>query len=70
MAYIPFRERLWCSVPEAQQVLNKGRTKIFEGIANGEIVSKLDGRRRLIHVPSLIARYGPEIAQSNAQASV
>jgi hypothetical protein len=56
---IPFRERLWCRPGEAGQFIGRGKTWIFDKIRSGEIVSKLDGRRtRLIHVPSLIARYG------------
>ncbi len=57
MAHIPFKERLWCSVDEACQVTGQGRTAVFAKISAGDIVSKLEGRRRLIHVPSLIARY-------------
>ena len=55
---IPLRERLWCRPGPAAQFLGRGRTWIFDKIRSGEIVSKLDGRARLIHVPSLIARYG------------
>ena len=55
---IPLRERLWCRPAPAAQFLGRGKTWIFDKIRSGEIVSKLDGRARLIHVPSLIARYG------------
>ena len=57
MAHIPFKDRLWCSVDETCQVTGQGRTAVFAKMSSGEIVSKLEGRRRLIHVPSLIASY-------------
>jgi hypothetical protein len=56
---VPFSERLWCSVDEARQVAGEGRTKFYEKITAGEIVSKKEGRRRLIYVPSLQQTIGP-----------
>jgi hypothetical protein len=56
--HIPFRERLWSRPGPAGQFVGHGRTWIHDRIRSGEIVSKLDGRARMIHVPSLIARYG------------
>jgi hypothetical protein len=56
--HIPFRERLWCRPGPAGQFIGRGRTWIHDKIRSGEIVSKLEGRARLVHVPSLIARYG------------
>jgi hypothetical protein len=47
-------------------VLGIGKTKVFEKIRNKEIVSRREGRLRRIHVPSLIARYGLEIAPPEA----
>jgi hypothetical protein len=56
--HIPFRERLWSRPGPAGQFIGRGKTWIYDKIRSGEIVSKLDGRARMIHVPSLIARYG------------
>jgi hypothetical protein len=56
MRSLPFTERRWCSVAEACQFSGLGRTRIFEELAAGSIESKRDGRRRLVSVPSLIAR--------------
>jgi hypothetical protein len=43
----------------AAPFLGRGKTWLYDKIRSGEIVSKLDGRNiRLIHVPSLIARFG------------
>jgi hypothetical protein len=57
MGSLPFTERRWCSVAEACQFSGLGRTRIFEELAaGGSIESKLEGRRRLVSVPSLIAR--------------
>jgi hypothetical protein len=68
VAYIPFRERLWCSPAEAGQVLGMGKTKVAERIRIGEIVSRKEGRLRRIHVPSLIARFGLESPQLEVAA--
>ena len=57
-ARIPFRERMWCSVEEACDVSGLRRTKLFEMIASGELVSRKEGRRRLISVESLLNRFG------------
>jgi hypothetical protein len=56
--HIPFRERLWSRPGPAAHFLGHGKTWLYGKIRSGEIVSKLDGRARMIHVPSLIARYG------------
>jgi hypothetical protein len=53
---IPFTQRRWCSVREAIQYSGKGRTRMFEALAANKIESKLDGRHRLVSVPSLIAK--------------
>jgi|SRR5271165_6558824 len=58
MARIPLRERLWCRPGEAAPFIGLGKTYVYEKIRSGEIVSRLDGRARMIHVPSLIARFG------------
>lgn len=58
MARIPLRECLWCRPGEAAPFIGRGKTYLYEKIRSGEIVTRLDGRARMIHVPSLIARYG------------
>lgn len=58
MAYIPIRERLWCRPSEAAIFIGRGKTYLNAKIRTGEIVSRRDGRCRMIHVASLIARYG------------
>ncbi len=55
---IPFNERLWCKVKEAVEVVGEGRTKLYDKLASGEIVSKKEGRSRLIFVPSLLEKFG------------
>ena len=52
---IPFVERPSCTVQEAIQATGLSRTTLYEKIADGELVSKTVGRRRLINVPSLLA---------------
>jgi hypothetical protein len=56
MRDVPFSERRWCSVRHAIQYSGKGKTKLFEELAAGRIESKLEGGRRRVSVPSLIAR--------------
>jgi hypothetical protein len=51
---LPLRERCWVSIDEARQVAGEGRTKIYELIALGELLSKKVGRRRLVNVVSLL----------------
>jgi hypothetical protein len=58
VAEVPFHERWWCSISEAQQLTGLGRTKLFEAVAEKKIVSKKEGSRRLISVPSLMETYG------------
>ncbi len=52
-ARIPFRERMWCSVEEACDVSGLRRTKLFEMIATGELVSRKGGGEYL----SMLYRY-------------
>lgn len=53
-AAVRLRERCWVSVNEASQVAGEGRTKIYELIALGKLLSKKVGRRRLVNVRSLL----------------
>jgi excisionase family DNA binding protein len=55
---VPLRDRCWVSVNEAIQVTGEGRTKIYELIALGKLLTKKTGRRRLINVRSLLEYCG------------
>jgi excisionase family DNA binding protein len=50
----PFRERLSCTVDEACAVTGLGRTKLYELIGSGQLITTTIGRRRLIIVRSLL----------------
>ncbi|WP_461355182.1 helix-turn-helix domain-containing protein [Bradyrhizobium sp. USDA 4454] len=54
----PFAERLSCTIDEACEVTGLGRTKVYELIGSGELVTTTVGRRRLVIVRSLIALLG------------
>ncbi|MBR0749446.1 helix-turn-helix domain-containing protein [Bradyrhizobium japonicum] len=51
---VPFRERLSCTVDEACTVTGLGRTKLYELIGSGQLVTTTIGRRRLVIVQSLL----------------
>jgi excisionase family DNA binding protein len=51
---VPFRERLSCTVDEACIVTGLGRTKIYELIGSGQLITTTIGRRRLVIVRSLL----------------
>jgi len=51
--YLPFAERLTCTVSQACAATGLGRTKLYELIAAGSLQSTMIGRRRLIDVRSL-----------------
>ena len=52
---LPFAQRLTCTVAEACEVTGLGRTKIYELMGNGRIITTTVGRRRLVIVQSLLA---------------
>jgi excisionase family DNA binding protein len=52
---VPFAERLSCTIGEACEATGLGRTKVYELIGSGQLVTKTIGRRRLVMVRSLIA---------------
>jgi hypothetical protein len=56
----------WMSVDDTCALSGEGRTRIFEKIKNREILSKREGRRRLVHRPSLLAKYAEEVAALKA----
>ncbi|QOZ28471.1 helix-turn-helix domain-containing protein [Bradyrhizobium sp. CCBAU 51753] len=51
---VPFRERISCTVDEACLVTGLGRTKLYELIGSGQLVTTTIGRRRLVIVRSLL----------------
>jgi hypothetical protein len=55
---VPLRERCWVSVDEASQVAGEGRTRIYELIAIGKLLTKKVRRRRLVNVVSLLEYCG------------
>ncbi len=55
---LPFAERLSCTIDEACEATGLGRTKLYELIGAGQIITTTVGRRRLVMVRSLIALLG------------
>jgi hypothetical protein len=55
---VPIRERCWVSVDETSQIAGEGRTRIYELIALGKLLTKKVGRRRLVNVASLLEYCG------------
>ncbi|WP_176731269.1 helix-turn-helix domain-containing protein [Bradyrhizobium elkanii] len=51
---VPFRERISCTVDEACAVTGLGRTKLYELIGSGQLITTTIGRRRLVIVRSLL----------------
>lgn len=51
---IPFMQRPTCTIKEACKAAGMGRTKFYEFIKGGELKTISVGRRRLVHVPSLL----------------
>ena len=52
---MPFAQRLSCTIDDACEVTGLGRTKLYELIGAGRIVTTTIGRRRLVVVRSLLA---------------
>ena len=52
---IPFAERLSCTIDEACEATGLGRTKLYELMATGQLLTTTVGRRRLVMVRSLFA---------------
>jgi excisionase family DNA binding protein len=55
-----FTDRITCTVAEACEVSGLGRTKIYEAIADGRLVSTRVDKRRLILVASLQKMLTPQ----------
>jgi excisionase family DNA binding protein len=58
MDHIPFAQRPTCTVAEACEATGLGRTKIYELIGNGRVITTTVGRRRLVNVQSLLSLVG------------
>jgi excisionase family DNA binding protein len=52
---IPFVQRLTCTINEASEATGLGRTKLYELIGTGHLITTTVGRRRLVLVSSLQA---------------
>jgi uncharacterized protein YbbC (DUF1343 family) len=52
---MPFAQRLTCTIVDACQATGLGRTKLYELIGNGVLVTTTVGRRRLVLVRSLLS---------------
>ncbi|TMJ52404.1 MAG: helix-turn-helix domain-containing protein [Alphaproteobacteria bacterium] len=52
---MPFAQRLTCTISEACQVTGLGRTKLYELIGAGHLLTTTVGRRRLVMVRSLLS---------------
>ncbi|QQO16262.1 helix-turn-helix domain-containing protein [Bradyrhizobium diazoefficiens] len=53
--HVAFAQRLTCTVDDACEATGLGRTKLYELIGTGRIVTTTIGRRRLVGVRSLLA---------------
>ncbi|WP_407080446.1 helix-turn-helix domain-containing protein [Bradyrhizobium roseum] len=52
---VPFAERLSCTIDEACDATGLGRTKLYELIGTGQLITTTVGRRRLVMIRSLLA---------------
>lgn len=52
---LPFAERLSCTIDKACEATGLGRTKLYELIGSGQLITTTVGRRRLVLVRSLLA---------------
>jgi hypothetical protein len=69
---IPFRERLSCTIQDAVDATGLSRSKIYEKIAAGSIITtKVDGRRLVLvdSLKSLVTFEPPAIAPDTAAAA-
>jgi excisionase family DNA binding protein len=51
---IPFTQCLTCTIKEACNAIGLGRTKLYQLIGEAMIETRQIGRRRLVHIPSLL----------------
>jgi excisionase family DNA binding protein len=47
-------QRPTCTIKEACKAAGLGRTKLYELIEHGALKTSTVGRRRLVHIPSLL----------------
>ena len=59
---MPFAQRLTCTIDDACEGTGLGRTKLYELIGAGRIVTTTIGRRRLVVVRSLLALLGTNMS--------
>jgi hypothetical protein len=52
--HIPFHERIVCSVKDAVDVTSLSQSKLYKLMAAGRIEFRMQGRRRMILVQSLL----------------
>jgi len=52
---LPFAQRLTCTIDEACEATGLGRSKLYELIGAGNLVTTTVGRRRPVSVPSLLS---------------
>ena len=57
---VPFSERPTCTIAEACEASGLGRTKLYEAMADGRLVSIKIDNRRLVVVASLLEMLKPE----------
>ena len=55
-------DKLLCSIPDAAHALGVGRSKAYELIANGSLMTVTIGRRRLVRLDSIRALALGEVA--------
>jgi excisionase family DNA binding protein len=60
---MPFAQRLTCTIDDACEVTGLGRTKLYELIGAGRIVTTTIGRRRLVVVRSLLVLLDTNISR-------
>jgi excisionase family DNA binding protein len=63
---MPFSQRLTCTIDDACEVTGLGRTKLYELIGSGCIVTTTIGRRRLVVVRSLLALLDTNISTTRS----
>jgi excisionase family DNA binding protein len=59
---LPFAERISCTIHEACEATGLGRTKLYELIGSGQLITTTVGRRRLVVVRSLLALLDPTMS--------
>ena len=63
---MPFAQRLTCTIEDACEVTGLGRTKLYELIGDGRVLTTTIGRRRLVVVRSLLALLDTNMSNGRA----